>query len=130
MSGLPMTDVARVRFMEHMGRRIVLLDFAGITDLDDGLAAVAEATSFIGAQPVGGDTMTLTDVTDTRYDRKIVEAFKVMTAANRPIVRAAAIVSNSSIHRAAISMIALFSRRKLQVFDSRAQALDWLVTQR
>ena len=43
-----------------------------------------------------------------------------MTAANRPIVRAAAIVSDSSIHRAAISMIALFSRRKLQVFDSRA----------
>lgn len=115
--------------MEHKGRRIIILDFAGITDLDDGLAAVAEATSFIGAQPVGGDTMTLTDVTDTRYDRKIVEAFKHMTAANRPIVRAAAIVSNSSIHRAAISMIALFSRRKLQVFDSRAQALDWLAAQ-
>ena len=52
-----------------------------------------------------------------------------MTAANRPIVRAAAIVSDSSIHRAAISMIALFSRRKLQVFDSRAQALDWLAEQ-
>ena len=124
-----MTDVNRVRFIEYEGRRIILLDFAGITDLDDGLAAVAEATSFIGAQPVGGDTMTLTDVTDTRYDRKIVEAFKQMTAANRPIVRAAAIVSDSSIHRAAISMIALFSRRKLQVFDSRAQALDWLAEQ-
>ena len=64
-----MTDVNRVRFIEYEGRRIILLDFAGITDLDDGLAAVAEATSFIGAQPVGGDTMTLTDVTDTRYDR-------------------------------------------------------------
>ena len=73
--------------------------------------------------------MTLTDVTDTRYDRKIVEAFKQMTTLNRAIVRAAAIVSNSSIHRAAISMIALFSRRKLHVFDSRAQDLDWLAVQ-
>jgi hypothetical protein len=26
-------------------------------------------------------------------------------------------------------MIALFSRRKLEVFDSRAQALDWLAHQ-
>ena len=120
----------RVRFIEHKGRRIVLLDFAGITDPTQGLAAVAEATKFIGALPVGGDTMTLTDVTDTRYDRKIVEAFKEMTAKNRPIVRTAAIVSNSSLHRAAISMIALFSRRKLEVFDSRAQALDWLASQR
>jgi hypothetical protein len=119
----------RVRFIEHQGRRIILLDFAGITDPTEGLAAIAEATKFIGAQPAGGDTMTLTDVTDTRYDRKIVEGFKEMTARNRPIVRTAAIVSNSSLHRAAISMIALFSRRKLEVFDSRAQALDWLATQ-
>jgi hypothetical protein len=119
----------RVRFIEHHGRRIILLDFAGITDPTEGLAAIAEATKFIGAQPVGGDTMTLTDVTDTRSDRKIGEGFKEMTARNRPIVRTAAIVSNSSLHRAAISMIALFSRRKLEVFDSRAQALDWLATQ-
>ena len=119
----------RVRFIEHKGKRIVLLDFAGITDPTIGLAAVAEATKFIGTQPPGGDTRTLTDVTDTRYDRRIVEAFKEMTARNRPIVRSAAIVSNSSLHRAAISMIALFSRRKLEVFDSRAQALDWLATQ-
>jgi hypothetical protein len=119
----------RVRFIEHKGKRIILLDFAGIQDPTVGLAAVAEATKFIGAQPAGGDTRTLTDVTDTRYDRKIVEAFKEMTAKNRPIVRSAAIVSNSSLHRAAISMIALFSRRKLEVFDSRAQALDWLAAQ-
>ena len=119
----------RVRFIEHKGKRIILLDFAGITDPTIGLAAVAEATKFIATQPAGGDTRTLTDVTDTRYDRKIVEAFKEMTAKNRPIVRSAAIVSNSSLHRAAISMIALFSRRKLEVFDSRDQALDWLAAQ-
>jgi hypothetical protein len=44
-------------------------------------------------------------------------------------VKAAAIVSNSALHRAAISMVALFSGRKLEVCDSRAQALDWLATQ-
>jgi hypothetical protein len=119
----------RVRFIEHKGKRIILLDFAGIVEPTEGLAAVAEATAFIGTQPVGGTTMTLTDVTDTRYDRRIVEAFKEMTAKNRPIVKTAAIVSNSSLHRAAISMIALFSRRKLEVFNSRAEALDWLVSQ-
>jgi hypothetical protein len=119
----------RVRFIEHQGKRIILLDFSGMTDVVQGLATVAEATRFIGTQPAGGGTLTLTDVTDTRYDRQIIEAFKKMTAKNRPIVKTAAIVSNSSLHRAAISMIALFSRRKLEVFDSRAQALDWLATQ-
>lgn len=35
-----MMEVARVRFVEHMGRRIVILDFGDIGDLDEGLAAV------------------------------------------------------------------------------------------
>jgi hypothetical protein len=119
----------RVRFVEHKGKRIILLDFSGMTDPVQGLAVVAEATRFIGNQPVGGETLTLTDVTDTVYTREIIEAFKEMTVKNRPFVKAAAIVSNSTLHRAAISMVALFSRRKLQVCDSRAQALDWLATQ-
>jgi hypothetical protein len=119
----------RVRFIEHKGKRIILLDFSGMVDPVAGMAVIAEATRFIGAQPVGGATLTLTDVTDTRYTREIIEAFKKMTVQNRPIVKAAAIVSNSALHRAAISMVALFSRRKLEVCDSRAQALDWLATQ-
>jgi hypothetical protein len=121
--------MGRVRFIEHKGKRIVLLDFTGITDPEQGLAAVAEASRFIATQPVGGDTRTLTDVTDTRYDRRIIDAFKNMTAGNLPIVRAAAIVSGSALHRAAIGMIALFSQRRLMVFDSRAEALDWLAAQ-
>jgi hypothetical protein len=119
----------RVRFIEHKGKRIILLDFSGMTDPVQGLAVVAEATRFIGSQPVGGGTLTLTDVTETVYTREIIEAFKEMTVKNRPFVKAAAIVSNSTLHRAAISMVALFSRRKLEVCDTRAQALDWLATQ-
>jgi hypothetical protein len=119
----------RVRFIEHKGKRIVLLDFSGMVDPVEGMQVITEATRFIGAQPVGGGTLTLTDVTKTRYTREIIEAFKEMTVKNRPIVKAAAIVSDSALHRAAIAMVALFSRRKLQVCDSRAQALDWLATQ-
>jgi hypothetical protein len=118
----------RVRFVEHQGKRIILLDFSGMTDAVQGLAVIAEATRLIGTQPVGGGTLTLTDVTDTIYTRQIIEAFKEMTIRNRPFVKAAAIVSNSTLHRAAIGMVALFSRRKLEVCDSRAQALDWLAT--
>jgi hypothetical protein len=39
-------------------------------------------------------------------------------------------VSDSARHRAAIAMIAVVSRRKLEVFDTRAAALGWLATQR
>lgn len=130
MSGGPPGSPGRTRFIEHGGQRIVLLDFSGLQETEHGLAAVAEARAFIGALVPDGSHFTLTDTTGTRYDRKTIEAVKAMTVHNRPYVRAAAVVSDSSLHRAAISMIALFSKRRLEVFDTRERALAWLATQR
>lgn len=120
----------RARFIDHNGQRVILLDFSGITDPEVGLTEVARARAFIARQKPDGSHFTLTDVTRTRYDRKIVEAFKEMTVHNRPFIKAAAIVSDSALHRAAISMIAVFSRRRLEVVDSREKGLTWLAAQR
>jgi hypothetical protein len=119
----------RSRFIEHGGIRVILLDFHGITDPAEGLAAVAAATKFIAALTPDGSHYTLTDVRQTRYDKQIVDAFKGFTQHNRPYIRAAAIVSDSALHRAAISMIAIVSRRKLAVFDSREAALAYLASE-
>ena len=120
----------RTKVLDHNGQRLILLDFAGINDEPTGLAVVAEAQAFIGKLKPDGSHFTLTDVTRTTYNRKIVDAFKQLTVHNRPFVKAAAIVSDSSLHRAAISMIAIVSRRRLEVFETRAEALAWLATQR
>lgn len=117
------------RFIDHKGTRIVFLDFAGVKDPAVGLALVAESGRFVQALPRDKSGLSCTDVSDTRYTREVLEAFKVMTKGNAPYIRAAAVVSDSPMHRAAISMISLFSGRKLQTFDSRTQALDWLVLQ-
>jgi len=116
-------------FIEHKGRRVILLNFQGLKGVDVAMPIIAQAGRFVQATPADGGSLTCTDVRDTKYDRQIVDAFKAMTKANRPHVKAAAVVSDSSLHRAAISMIALFSRRKIEVFDSRESALDWLVSQ-
>ena len=119
-------STSRVRFLQHGALRVVLLDFVGITGTAAGVAAAEEAQAFIARLPRDGTHVTLTDVRETRYDREIVEAFKRLTAHNRPYVRAAAIVTDSKLHRAAITMIAIVSRRKLAVFDTREAALEYL----
>lgn len=118
----------RVRFLGHQGLRIILLDFEGITDPAQGFAAADEARDFIAKLPADGSHLTLTDLRRTRYDREVATKFRELTAHNRPFVRAAAVVSDSPIQRAAIAMIALATRRKLGVFETREQALDYLVT--
>lgn len=120
---------ARVRFLDHGSLRVILLDFEGITDVAEALAAVAEARAFVGRQTPDGSHYTLTDVRRTRYDRQIVAAFKELTTHNKPFIRAAAIVSDSTVHRAAITMIGAFSRRKLAVFETRDAALAYLATE-
>lgn len=121
---------ARGRFLDYEGRRIVLFDFSGITDPEIGLAEVEKAKAFMASQQPDGSHLSLTDVTDTLYNKKIVDAFKVFSAHNRPYVKAAAVVSNSGIHRAAIAMIALVTKRRIVMFDTRAAALAWLAAQR
>ena len=61
--------------------------------------------------------------------KKDMAIYKAFTQHNRPYVRAAAIVSDSALHRAAISMIAIVSRRKLAVFETREAALAHLMAE-
>ena len=120
----------RVRFIEHQGKRVVLLDFSGLKDIPVGLVEIAKAKQFFATQlPPDKSALTLTDVSETVYDKTIIDAMKDLTAHNRPFVKAAAVVSQSAIHRAAVSVVALFSRRKLETFDTREAALAWLVSQ-
>lgn len=123
---MPADSRQRVRFLDHHGLRVVLLDFEGITDPAEGLAAVAEAKAFVVKLRPDGSSCTLTDVRNTRYNKQIVEAFKDLTVHNRPYMRAGAVISDSSLHRAAISMISVFSRRKLGVFTTREEGLAYL----
>ena len=124
------TNVAdRVHFIEHKGVRMILLDFEGLMDPEVGIAGAAAAKRFFAQLPADNSAFSMTDVRNTRYDRKIVEAFKDLTTHNRPYVRAAAVITNSTLHKAAISMVALFSRRKLQVFETREQGLEYLLAE-
>ena len=121
--------MSRIQTIDHRGRQVILLDFSGISLPSEWTAAVAEARRFFSALPADGSALTLTDVSGTRYNRDTVESMKALTVANEPYVRVGAVVNTSVMHRAVIGMIALFARRRFEVFETRDQALDWLVAQ-
>lgn len=119
----------RTRFIEHRGRPIVLLDFAGIIDPAVALLEIEKAKEFFARQDPDGSLLTLTDTTGARYNMEIIEAMKHLTVHNRPYVKAAAIVTDSGLHRVAIMAVAKFSGRRLQAFGGLEEAEDWLVEQ-
>ena len=118
----------RTRFIDHRGKRILLLDYSGIQQPDQAIAAI-EASKRVVAQHPPHSLLVLTDVKDARYNSAVLQAMKELAAHNGPYVRASAIVGMGGLHRIAYQAVILFSRRKIQTFDQEEEALDWLVQQ-
>ena len=126
-----MGEAERTRFIDNGGQRVILIDASEVTDIAFGLSVLEEARRFIARLQPDGSHFTLIDTTGgSRYAKEHVDAAKALTVHNRPYVKAAAAVSDSMLHRAAVKMVAMFSNRRIEAFDSRASALAWLATQR
>ncbi len=119
----------RVRFIEHQGRRIVLLDFANLTVEAECLAEIDKARKFFDAMQPDGTLLTMTDAQGARYTSKVMEALKQLAAHNKPYVRAGAAVTSTRLHRVVLTAIAVFTGRHLPVFATRAEAMAWLIRQ-
>ncbi|HEX2207454.1 MAG TPA: STAS/SEC14 domain-containing protein [Longimicrobium sp.] len=118
----------RTRFMEHQGRRILLLDYAGVRDPEEALRAIEHSKQVVAKEPPGS-LLVMTVVRDARYNAAVLQGMKELAAHNAPYVRASAVVGMSGLHRIAYQAVILFSKRNIKVFDQENEALDWLVAQ-
>ena len=125
-----MPEAERTRFIDNDGQRVILIDASGVTDIALGVRVLEHAREFIARLQPDGSHFTLIDTTGARYAKESVEAAKALTVHNRPFVKAAAAVSDSTLHRVAVKMVAMFSKRRIEAFESRESALAWLATQR
>ncbi|HVG45638.1 MAG TPA: hypothetical protein VM890_12945, partial [Longimicrobium sp.] len=118
----------RTRFIEHKGHRILLLDYSRIQQGQEAVAAIKGSMEVVATQP-RGSLLVMTVVREARYNSAVLQALKELAAHNAPYVKASAVVGMGGLHRIAYQAVILFSRRKIQTFDTEAQALDWLVQQ-
>ena len=116
----------RISFVSHKGRRVLLLDFSGIAKADDALAVIAYARSFVARQPQAS-LFTLTDISDSDYNRKVTDALMELGKHNKPYVIAGGAVGVTGLSKIVFKSILAFSgRTNIQLFESREAALDWL----
>lgn len=116
----------RVKFIQHGGRNILLLNFVDCS-ASDVLNTITEAKQVIAAQPEGS-LLTLTDVTNARFNEDVTDRMKEFTAHNKPFVKAGAIIGVSGIKKIIFEAVMMFSKRRIHMFDDMNAAKDWLVT--
>ncbi|HEX9691380.1 MAG TPA: hypothetical protein VGA22_04710 [Gemmatimonadales bacterium] len=120
--------MSRVRWVEHGGRQIAWLDFAGIENPDDAYPVIEEARSFIASQPEKS-VLTLTDVTGSTFNADLGRALWRLARDNRPHVIAGAVIGIEGLQKDLFQLVTFVSRRPLQPFKTADAAMDWLVAQ-
>jgi hypothetical protein len=118
----------RTRFIAHRGMEILLYDFAGLDDVEEGLRVVQAARPrILGRPPVS--VRTLVNVKDARFDTRIARALQDLARHNKPFVLASAVVGLSGLQRVILQAVMRATRRTFATFDDVEQAKDWLAAQ-
>ena len=114
----------RVRFIEHRGRRVLFINYSHCDVAM--LKAVAEEGHRAIAREAPNSVLTLNDVTGTTFDKESGAVLQAKVAANAPYVRRAAVIGISGLQRLIYEGVQAFTKRRLHLFESRQEALDWL----
>lgn len=123
----PSTD-NRVRFIDHAGVRILLIDLSNLQEEADILEQIERVRELVARQPPAS-VRTLSNVTGARYSPPVMDALKKLTVHNKPYVTAAAVVGMAGVHKVLFRAVLLFSRRVMESFDELDPAKEWLAKQ-
>ena len=115
----------RVRFFDHDGHRILLLDCTdcGPNEL---VGVFEQARLTIAAEPPHS-MLTLADFTGAQFNRKAADQMKITATYNRSHVLRSAIVGVEDLPDVYYHNLVSFSARDFPVFKTREEAMDWLV---
>lgn len=119
--------MAKTETLAAGGKNIILLDFSNSSQAEI-FKLFSEAKEMIRKQPAA-TALTLTDVSNTKFNTEIINGFKEFTEHNKPYVKAGAVVGVTGLIKIAYQSIITFSaRNNLKLFNSREEAVNWLTS--
>lgn len=115
----------RVRFIDHLGQRILLVDGTNCS-VDELCDIFDEVRRVVTAQPENS-VLVLGDFTGSEFDKRAADYMKLVAAYDRPHVKRSALVGAEGMHDVYYKNLQSFSARDFPVFNTREEALEWLV---
>lgn len=112
------------RLIGHRGRRILRLDFAGLSE-PELLAALDEAQQVVQGAPFG--SLRVLASYGASLTPRAAAALEPIAARNQPHVRACAVVGSGS--RNVFRDLSALGRERVMLFEDEASAVEWLAAQ-
>ena len=116
----------RIQFVEHKGKRILLIDFSHATAQQ--MQLLLEHVRVTVAQHARESLVTLADFNGAEIDHAVATKIKEVLTLDRPFVKKTAWISTEDIPHAFMDNFHTFSRREIATFKTREEAMDWLVS--
>jgi hypothetical protein len=117
----------RIRFIEHQGKQILLLDYSHATATE--MQLLLEYVRMTVAQHARESLLTFADFTGATVDHAVATKMKEVLTLDRPFVKKTAWVGTESIPHAFMENFHSFSQREIATFKTREEAMDWLVAE-
>jgi len=118
--------MGNAEILEHKSKKVVLVNLAGCGPQTT-FGVLDDAAGVIASFPPKS-ALILTDSTDATYNAEVSAAMKAFTAKNSPYVKGSAVVGADGMRKVLVSAIRVATKRDIRTFDTRDEALDWLVS--
>ena len=115
----------RVGFMSYEGKLILVIDCTNCR-AEEVLKVADEVRRVVTAQP-RGSVLTLCDFTGAQFSRDALTRMKEVAVFDKPYVKRAAVVGAEGLPDVFYTALKTFSRREFPRFQTRQQAMEWLV---
>jgi hypothetical protein len=115
----------RIHFIEHKGKKILLLDYSHANATEMQLLLIS--VQAIVAKQKPQSALVLADFADAEIDHAVAMKIKEVLTLDRPFVKKSAWVGAEHIPHAFMENFHTFSQREIVTFKTREEALDWLV---
>jgi hypothetical protein len=122
-SGEPLEG--RLRFVKHKGQAIYVIDLSHCSGKE--ILVLLDLVRADIARHAPGSVLTLADFTGAHIDKQVSEKAKAVLVFDRPYVKKSAWIGTESLPKVFYEHFKSFSQRELPTFNSREEAMDWLV---
>ena len=117
--------IERLRFINHQGKEVLLIDVSNCLAVE--VEKIFRAVPDLVTTRPRNSVLILSDFTEASLDQEAIRMMKETAVFDKPYVRKSAWVGADNFPKAFSEDLRKFSRRVFTIFESREEALAWLV---
>jgi len=122
-SGEPINE--RLHFIKHKGHAIYVTDFSQCTAKE--MLVLLDLVRADVSRHAPGSLLILTDFTGAEIDKQVATKAKEVLVHDRPYVKRSAWIGMETLPHVFYEHFKSFSQRELPTFETREEAMEWLV---